>query len=83
MVTKYHLRNYQTEEFLLTCSLTCDTLLRVESVYLSSFLPKYERKIISLKREDAQDSDFHSFFGRIEDTINCFRDLLTFRALTL
>ena len=23
----------------------------------------------------------HSFFGKIEDTINCFRDLLTFRAV--
>ena len=27
-----------------------------------------------------QDSEFRSFFGRIEETINCFRDLLTFRA---
>ena len=26
----------------------------------------------------AQDSEFCSFFGRIKETINCFRDLLTF-----
>ena len=25
-----------------------------------------------------QDSEFRSFFGRIDETINCFRDLLTF-----
>ena len=29
--------------------------------------------------ENAQDSEFRSFFGRIEETIICFRDLLTFR----
>ena len=28
--------------------------------------------------EDAQGCEFRSFFGRIEDIINCFRDLLTF-----
>ena len=26
----------------------------------------------------AQDSEFRSFFGRIEKTMNCFQDLLTF-----
>ena len=31
-----------------------------------------------LSREDAQDSEFRSFFGRIEDTIICFQDCLTF-----
>ena len=31
-----------------------------------------------MSKEDAQDSEFHLFFGRIEETINCFRDLLTF-----
>ena len=70
---------YQTEDFLLTCSLTSDTLLRVESVYLSSFLPKYERKIKIISwLEDAQDSDFHSFFGRIYNITKWFRDLPTF-----
>ena len=36
-------------------------------------------KLTILSKEEGQESDFHSFFGRIEDTINCFRDLLTFR----
>ena len=35
-------------------------------------------KYPELSREDAQYSEFRSFFGRIEETINCFRDLLTF-----
>ena len=35
-------------------------------------------KLTILSKEDAQDSEFNSFFGRNEDTINRFRDLLTF-----
>ena len=31
-----------------------------------------------LKQIGVQDSEFRSFFERIEETINCFRDLLTF-----
>ena len=45
---------------------------------VSLILPKNEKKLIILSKEDAQDSEFRSFFGRIEETINCFRDLLTF-----
>ena len=41
-----------------------------------SILPKNKQN--SLCTEDAQDIEFCSFFGRIEDTKNCFRDLLTF-----
>ena len=41
-------------------------------------------KLTILSREDAQDSEFRSvFFGRIEDTINCFRNLLTFREVKI
>ena len=40
--------------------------------------PKKQTKLTILSKEDAQDSEFRSFFGRIEETINCFRDLLTF-----
>ena len=43
-----------------------------------SILPKNERNSLILSREDAQDNEFCSFFGRIEETINCFLDLLTF-----
>ena len=32
-------------------------------------------KLTILSKEEAQESEFHSFF----DTINCFRDLLTFK----
>ena len=43
---------------------------------ISSILPKNERSSLS---EGAQDSEFRSFFGRIQDTTISFRDLLTFR----
>ena len=40
---------------------------------------KIRTKFLTTKStEDAQDSEFRSFFRRIEDTINCFLDLLTF-----
>ena len=39
---------------------------------------KKRTKLTILIKEDAQDSEFRSFFGRIEETINCFRDLLTY-----
>ena len=42
---------------------------------VSSTLPKNERKSLIFS---TQDSEFRSFFGRIEETIDCFRDLLTF-----
>ena len=35
-------------------------------------------KLTILSKEDAQDSEFNSFFERNEDTINRFQDLLTF-----
>ena len=37
-------------------------------------------KLTILRKEHAQDSEFRSFFGRIEETINCFRELLTFNS---
>ena len=43
--------------------------------------PKKRTKLTILSKEDAQDSEFCSFFGRIKDTINCFQDLLTFTRL--
>ena len=39
---------------------------------------KKRTKLTILSKEEAQDSEFRSFFWRIEETINCFRDLLTF-----
>ena len=42
---------------------------------VSSILPKNERKQFDLS---SKVECFRSFFGRIEETINCFRDLLTF-----
>ena len=41
--------------------------------------PKKRTKLTILSKKDPQDSEF---FERIEDTINCFRDLLTFRSGT-
>ena len=40
--------------------------------------PKKRTKDTILSIEEAQDIQSYSFFGRIEDTINCFRDLLNF-----
>ena len=46
----------------------------LKQIMVSSIFPKNERKSLS-----TQDSEFRSFFGRIEEeTINCFRDLLIF-----
>ena len=44
---------------------------------------KKQMKLTILSTEGAQDSEFRSFFGRIQDATICFRDLLTFRRLTL
>ena len=40
---------------------------------------KKRTKLTSLSKDDAQNSELHRFFGRLEETINCFRDLLTFK----
>ena len=56
------------------------TISRANYVFLNS--PKKRTKLTILTKEDAQDSEFRSFFGRIEDTKNCFRDLLTFSMIT-
>ena len=39
---------------------------------------KKRTKLTTLSIYFTEDSEFPSFFGRIEETINCFRDLLTF-----
>ena len=39
---------------------------------ISSILPKKRTKLTILSKEDAQDSELRLFFGRIEDTINCW-----------
>ena len=36
-------------------------------------------KLTSPSNEDSQISELYSFFGRIEETINFFRDLLNFK----
>jgi hypothetical protein len=45
---------------------------------VSSILPKKRTELSILGKEHAQDSEFRTFFGRIEETIICFRNLLTF-----
>ena len=47
---------------------------------ITSILPKTNETTI-LGREDAQDNKFRSSIGRIEETINCFRDLKAFKKL--
>ena len=48
-----------------------------KQILVYSILPKIT-KLIILGREDARDIEFSSFIVRIEGTINCFLDLLTF-----
>ena len=51
-----------------------------KSVYgmYPGFSQKQTKLTIILSKEYAQDSEFPLFFGRIQETINCFRDLMTF-----
>ena len=47
---------------------------------MSSFLPKNKwNSLFWASSTLVQDSEFRSFFGRIEETIKCFWDLLTFK----
>ena len=48
---------------------------------VSSILQKNERKKIALVIWYLRSNCICLFFGRIEDTINCFRDLLTFNII--
>ena len=48
---------------------------------VSSILPKHKRKQFDLKYYSSKIEFFRSFFGRIEETINCSLDLLTFKSL--
>ena len=45
---------------------------------VSSTLPINKRKQFNMKCHSSKVEFFRSFFGWIEDTISCFRDLLTF-----
>ena len=45
---------------------------------ITSILPKTNETTI-LGKKDAQDSKFRSSIGRIEETIDCFRDLKAFK----
>ena len=57
----------------------CVTNSKVKARQSRKQITKKRTKLIILCKEEAQDSEFCSFFGRIDNTINCFRDLLTFR----
>ena len=51
-------------------------------IMVSTILPKEWTKLTILSKDDAQDSEFHLFFGRIQENIHCFRDLWTFNSHT-
>ena len=58
-------------------SLKSKTLPRLNisacQVMVFSILPNKKQKLLHiLCREDPQNSEFHLFFGSLEDTINCF-----------
>ena len=55
------------------------TLLKVRQSQKQIMVSQKWTRLTILSREDAQDSKFRSFFGRIEEIIICFRDLVTFR----
>ena len=48
---------------------------------VSSILPKNEQKQFYLRYHSSKVQFFCSFCGRIEETIDCFRDLLTFSGI--
>ena len=52
------------------------TISKANYDFLNS--PKKQTKLTKLSKEHVQDSEFRSFFGRIEEIIIGFRDLLTF-----
>ena len=52
-----------------------------KQIVVPSILPKKRTKLAILSNFSTQDCEFRSFFGRIEDTIILFRDLLTFRSI--
>ena len=51
------------------------------NLWASGFFQK-QTKLTILSKEYAQDSEFRLFFGRIEETTYCLRDLLTFTLFT-
>ena len=53
-----------------------------KQLMVSSILPKNERKKFDFTSMIPQVELFSFVFGRIEETINCFRDLLTFSCWT-
>ena len=53
-------------------------LFLVELVPLTICYLENQIKVIQISSDSLILSAFRSFFGRIEETINCFRDLLTF-----
>ena len=52
--------------------------LILKCFFVSSILPKNKRKQFDLRYLSSKLKFIHSFFGTIEETINLFRDLLTF-----
>ena len=64
------------------CVLQVCSVLKVRQSRNKLWFPQFfqkRTKLIILSWEDAQNSEFRSFFGRIEETIKCFWDLLTFK----
>ena len=57
---------------------TRDQTISKESYGVLNSSNKWTKILSWVSRENGQDSEFRSFFGRIEAIINCFRDLLTF-----
>jgi hypothetical protein len=71
----------KTAEFARSTKVYClldkgQTVSKANYGFLNS--SKKQTKLPILSREDAQDSEFYSLLGRIEDTIKRFRNLLTF-----
>ena len=50
----------------------------LKAIYGLLNFSKKQTKLTILSKEDAQDSEFCSIVGRIEETIICFEDCLSF-----
>ena len=67
-----HIRNWISETSF--CLSKGQIITKTNYGFLNS--PQKRTKLTILSKEDAQDSEVCSFLGRIEKTINWFRDLL-------
>ena len=75
---KFNIKQSHKEDFLVvSLSYKGQTISKANCSVLNS--SKKQTKLTRLSKDDTPNSELHLFLGRIEGTINCLRDLLTFK----